>query len=162
MKIKIPNLIMTLIFTAMTISSCKKEESYNWKNIDPGKQQISGPDSIKGNDSTVYEYLAIPRGGSTYSWEVLSGPITIKVDTLNKDPLHYHPFRAEITANSSIDTTGSFVVRETTWAGKPGIADTFKIQKILCYKPFIPDSFVGEYTCHESVINNIDNSFSNV
>ena len=159
MKIKITYLVLIVVVTLGVFSSCKKDEAYNWRNIEPGKQQISGPDSIKGNDSTVYEYLAISRGGSTYTWEVLSGPITIKVDTLNKDPLHYHPFRAEIKANSSTNTTGSIIVRETTWAGKQGESDTFNIQKIFCFSSFNLDNFVGAYTCNEKVTNYLNNSF---
>ena len=158
MKIKIKYLVLIVTGSLVALSSCKKEEGYNWRNIEPGKQQISGPDSIKGNDSTVYEYLAIPRGGSTYTWEVLSGPITIKVDTLNKDPLHFHPFRAEITANSSTNTTGSIVVRETTWAGKQGESDTFNIQKIFCYWPFNLNDILGQYTCNEQVTKYLENN----
>jgi hypothetical protein len=33
----------------MIISTCKKEDNYNWKNVEPGKQLITGVDTIKGN-----------------------------------------------------------------------------------------------------------------
>ena len=160
MKLNITNLIFFGMGLLLVTTSCKKEGGYDWTKIEPGKQQITGPDSIKGNDSTVYEYLAMTRGGSTYTWAVLSGPLTIKIDTLNHDPLHYHPYRIEVTANSAVNTSGSIVVRETTWAGKQGESDTFNIQKILCYSPFNINEFEGDYICDETILNISDNTFN--
>jgi hypothetical protein len=159
MKIKTTYQLLIVTLLVLAFYSCKKEVSYDWKNIEPGKQMISGPDSIKGNDSTVYQYLAIPRGGSAYTWEVLRGPITIKVDTSDKNPLLYHPYNVEIKANSTADTSASFVVHETTWAGKTGESDTFTIQKIFCYIPFDMENFMGEYRCREEKTNFIANTF---
>jgi hypothetical protein len=153
MKLNITNLIFFGVGIILISTSCKKEGGYDWTKIEPGKQQITGPDSIKGNDSTVYEYLAMTRGGSTYTWAVLNGPLTIKVDTLNHDPLHYHPFRVEITADSKIDTSAQIIVRETTWAGKQGESDTFEIKKIACYIRLDWNKFVGNNTCNETILN---------
>jgi hypothetical protein len=159
MKINTANLLLTGMVSVLIYSSCKKEESYNWRNLEPGKQLISGPDSVKGNDSANYEYLGIPRGGSSYTWTVLRGPVTIKVDTLRNDALHYHPFRVELTANSTIDTSAVIVLQETTWAGKQGESDTFNIQKVFCYIPFNMSDFLGEFRCKEEKIDYFDNSF---
>ncbi len=150
MKKYILYLIITGAFIIAVVSSCKKEKAYNWQNIEAGIQRITGPDSVKGNDSTSYQYLAIPRGGSKYIWRILRGPITISQDTINKDPLHYHPYRIEVTANSKSDTSAAIAVREITWAGDSGIIDTFVIKKVACYKAFDTALFVGKYKCYET------------
>jgi hypothetical protein len=153
MKLNIANLVFLGMGLLLVTTSCKKEGGYDWTKIEPGKQEITGPDSIKGNDSTVYQYLAMTRGGSTYTWAVLNGPIKIKVDTSNHDPNHYHPYRIEITADSRIDTSAQFVVIETTWAGKQGESDTFDIKKIACYIPLDWNKFIGTNICEETILD---------
>jgi hypothetical protein len=142
MKIIARNIFIISILLTMIISTCKKEDKYNWKNVEPGKQLITGVDTIKGNEVSTYEFLAIPRGDSKYEWKVLSGPVTIEVDDKDKDPLKYRPFRALISANSAVDTNAIIAVTETTWGGKIGEPDTFYI-KILCYVPFDINQLIG-------------------
>jgi hypothetical protein len=128
--------IFVSFFLAMiVISSCENEKEYNWKNVEPGKQKITGVDTIKGNN-TPYEFLAIPRGGSTYEWKVISGPAIITLD-------EKIPYKAYVKGNSSLDSSALIVVTESTWGGKQGEPDTFLISKIYCYVPFNMNQIIG-------------------
>jgi hypothetical protein len=80
---------------------------------------------------------------------VLYGPVSLKIDNENKDPLHYHPYRVELKANSTINDSAAIVVKETTWAGKQGITDTFYIKKVNCYQAFDASIFSGEYSYYQ-------------
>lgn len=130
------NTLVALSFVAVIVDSCKKD-TYNWKDVTPGQQVIKGPDTIKADNITAYEYLAIPHGGSDYNWKVVSGPISIVKDK-------EMPFKINIKGQSEVNSSAVISVTETTWGGKTGNVVTFKIDKINCYTPFKDfDQFLG-------------------
>jgi len=136
--------IIAFSIMTMVVVSCKKD-TYDWTKVIPGDQVINGPVTIKADNITNYEYLAIPRGGSIYNWQVVRGPITIEND---KDM----PFRINIKGQSQVDTSAEISVTETTWGGKSGNTKTFKIDKINCFTPFADfNQFLGsgKFKCYE-------------
>ena len=135
---KILTLFGMLIFL---IVSCSKDNSYDWKKLEPGTQTITGPDSIKGNDITQYQYLAIPRGGSKFNWTVLSGPLEIITNTTKL-------YSVEVKGKSLVDTVAYIRVEEVTYGGKAGVADTFKVY-VGSFCPYNISQLVGDgkFTC---------------
>lgn len=125
------------------VSSCKQKDEYDWTKVIPGKQIITGPDSIKGNNIDTSQYFAIARGGSKYNWAVLKGPVVI-------NEYKNHPFIAVVKANSEKDTSAVITVTETTWGGVQGTSDSFSI-KISCFTPFNMEQLLGngQFSCYE-------------
>ena len=142
MKRTIKNIIHILFIISIISSGCTEKDTYDWKNIDPGTQYISGPDTIKGNDFTKFPFLARPRGGSSFTWVKLSGPITIVPDSINN-------FIGKVVAKSTIDTTGSIEVTETTYGGKQTKA-TYSFH-IISFCPYNATLLIGsgKYNCFE-------------
>jgi hypothetical protein len=118
---KMKNLISAffIISLSMTLFSCGDKNEYDWNKVIPGKQQITGRDSIKGN-GIAEEYLAIPRGGSSYDWKILSG-----AGTFVQDP--DRPYRIELQSTSQVSGTIVLCVTETTHGGVVGTPDTINI-----------------------------------
>ncbi len=138
------NTLVALTVITFIVISCKKD-TYDWKDVIPGEQVIKGPDTIKADNITTYMYLAIPRGGSDYNWQIVRGPITIEK---NK----YMPFLINIKGQSQVDTSAEISVAETTWGGKTGSTIIFKIDKINCFTQFTDfNQFLGsgKFTCYE-------------
>jgi hypothetical protein len=131
--------IITLIAICF-LFSCKEEE-YDWDKVDPGIQKITGLDYIKGNNISKYQYLAIPRGGSTYTWSVVSGPVTI----IN-DPKY--PFRIDLMADSRYNKSAYIAVTETTHGGLTSSDTIFIFVRDYC--SFVVDSFTGTFSCKET------------
>ena len=137
------NKFITVGILSLIILSCKQKDEYDWAKVFPGKQIITGSDSIKGNNIDTSQYFAIPRGGSKYDWVVVRGPLTITEDK-------GHPFIAVIKANSEKDTNALITVTETTWGGVQGTSDSFSI-KISCFTPFNMEQLLGngQFNCYE-------------
>ena len=138
MKIKrlLPVVGMVLLGVAAIVTSCEEENDYNFKNIDPGKQEISGPELIYTGEPYVFK--ALTRGGSTYQWEKVSGDYTLTADG----------YKATVISNANANGTGVIKVTETTMGGKVGIPAevTFDIS-LFCQLDM--SKFVGEFTCDE-------------
>jgi len=128
---------LVLLGAMIIITSCEKESDYNFNNIDPGKTAINGPDAIY----TVGEYTfkALTRGGSTYSWEKISGDFDFSADG------HV----AVVSSSASVDGEGVLKCTETTQGGKTGIPDTITFD-INVFCTFDINTFVGEYSCDEA------------
>lgn len=120
----------------MVLVSCEKSE-YDWTKVEPGKQIIEGPDSVSADNQTIYQYLAISRGGSTYVWNTLEGYPKAAITNDTK-----YPFMANITFNSNKDTVVALTVSETTHGGKTGVADTFFV-KLIGYCELDINNFIG-------------------
>ena len=143
----IKKILYFLFITSVIIFGCTEKDSYDWKSIDPGTQYISGPDTIKGNDVTRFPFLARPRGGSSFTWEKLSGPITVVPDSINS-------FIGKVVAKSIVDTTGSIEVTETTYGGKQTKA--IYSFHIISFCPFDVNQLIGggKFNClHYQTIN---------
>ena len=122
--IKYISKLASLIFitSALFFTACNNNEDYDWNKVDPGIQYISGPDTIKGNNISKFNFYARPRGGSKFTWTVVRGPVSVTPNATNG-------FVGEVTANSQTDTVGEIMVTETTYGGKTATSNiSFKIQ----------------------------------
>jgi hypothetical protein len=127
---------------ALLIGGCNEEDNYNWKGIDPGIQYISGPDTVKGNNISKYNFIARPRGGSKFDWIVLKGPVSVAPNSIDG-------YIGEVIANSQKDTVAQIQVTETTYGGKTAVSNiTFKI---ISFCPYNITQLVGngKYTCYD-------------
>jgi hypothetical protein len=140
MKFKLYKII-SLCCLVLILSNCGNKDKYDWSNVDPGKQSITGIDTIRGNDVTTYDYYAIPRGGSTFDWSSSFDSLTITIDT---------PYMSHVKAKTTKDTSIMLYVKETTWGGKTSM-DTLKLF-IQGFCPFNINELIGngKYTCSES------------
>jgi hypothetical protein len=139
-------LVLPIIMVFLSFTSCEDDNNnYNYDAIEPGKQLITGPDSITGNGVTEFEFVALARGGSKYAWTVLSGPVVLRqsADT---------PHVAFIKANASTASMpASIMVVETTEGGKTGTSDTINF-KIMQYCQYAGKAnFTGKFRCKELV-----------
>jgi hypothetical protein len=131
--------ISNLTFLIMAIISfigfaCNDEKPYNWENIDPGTQLISGPDTIYGNAAIIDTFLARPRGGSKFEWTVISGPATISANAEKS-------YIGELIATSEVDTIVEIQVTETTYGGKVAVSN--KTIRVLQFCPYSISQLIG-------------------
>ncbi|MBE0675758.1 MAG: hypothetical protein IH591_13950, partial [Bacteroidales bacterium] len=138
MKIKklLPIIGMVLLGVAAMVTSCEEENDYNFNNIEPGKQAITGPDLIYTGEA--YTFKALTRGGSTYSWEKVSGDFTVTSDG----------YKAVVVSNASANGTGVLKVTETTQGGKVGIPAEVEFD-ISLFCQFDITKFIGDFACDE-------------
>ncbi len=144
-KMKKKTIIIALTFLEILfLVGCGNKDNYDWKNVDPGKQIITGNNYIRGNNTTIYDYLAIPRGGSIFTWASSASFLTIEPDSK-------YPYLAHIKANTTSDATVMLYVTETTWGGKIS-KDTLNLF-VEGFCPFDINQLIGgtsvKYTCSE-------------
>lgn len=141
---KIPFITALTFLVILLIVRCGNKDNYDWKSVDPGKQTISGSNYIKGNNTTIYDYLAIPRGGSVFAWASSVSSNTLTIDQDSK-----FPYLAHVKANTTNDTSIMLYISETTWGGKTS-KDTMNIF-VEGYCPFDINQLIGngKYTCSE-------------
>lgn len=140
-----------ILVSFILVFSCKEDDEYNFDKIDPGKQTISGPVSVYGNGYTSNAYVAIPRGGSTYKWEVVSGPAYLILDSFN------HSFIVNLLAKSLKDTTIRLKVTETTQGGLTGEPYQMDIS-VEAYCNFTINSFIGSFNSKSTDYERLDRS----
>lgn len=133
-----------LIILAMVVTACKKsdvekaQEDYDYNTIEPIIYGITGPTVTAASGLAPVTYMATPRGGSTYSWEVTGHGATIT--TL--DP----SYKVEILYDQS-DTDKDIQVKciETTSGGK--VSDPYVLNvTITKFKPMEFEEFLGTWT----------------
>lgn len=133
----IPILGLFLLGAAVVITSCNKEDDYDFSKVEPGKTAITGPETVyTGFDFT---FSATIRGGSTYNWEKVSGDYTVVGDGYN----------ATVSSTAANDGTGVLKCTETTQGGIVGIPDTISFA-IAKFCAFDINTFTGAYTCDET------------
>lgn len=132
-----------LIIVAMVVTACKKsdvekaQEDYDYNSIDPVIFSISGPVITAASGLAPVTYMATPRGGSTYTWEVIGHDATINV----LDP----SYKAEITfAQSDVDKNIQVKCIEKTIGGK--VSEPYFLDvAITKFKPMQFDEFIGTW-----------------
>lgn len=137
-----------LIILAMITTACKKsdvekaQEGYDYNAIVPIIYSVSGPTTTSASGLAPVTYLAMPRGGSTYSWEVIGHGATI--DVLSPS------YTANITFDQSdVDKTVQLKCIETTSAGK--VSDPYVMDvQLTKFKPMTFDEFLGTWACVET------------
>ncbi|MEN8224557.1 MAG: hypothetical protein ABFS05_04280 [Bacteroidota bacterium] len=133
-----------LLLVAMVVTACKKsdvvksQEDYDYNTIEPIIYAISGPAITAASGLAPVTYTATPRGGSSYSWEVIGHGASINV----LDP----SFEAEITFDQSdVDKTVQVKCIETSASGK--VSDPYIMSVDLTkFKPMTFDEFLGTWT----------------
>ena len=133
-----------LIIVAMVVTACQKsdveksQEDYDYNTIEPIIYSISGPTITAASGLAPVTYIATPRGGSSYTWEVVGHGATIGV----QDP----SYKANITFNQSDeDKTIMVICQETTSGGKVSPKDTLEVQ-ITKFKPMEFEEFIGTWS----------------
>lgn len=136
--------VLSLVVLFLAIHSCKDDDTYDWNSIDAGKQKISRADadtakvkldSMKGDMITIKNYVAISRGGSSYTWVASN-------EYLKITPNSTKPFEIEVKADSKVDTFSWIKVEETTQGGKVSLPDSLKIL-ITGYCAYNIDELLG-------------------
>lgn len=130
-------LTVVLLGVIVMVTSCEEESNYNFNNVEPGKTEITGPELVYTGPE--YEFIALPRGGSSYAWAKVSGDFTFTSEG----------YVATVVSDAAVNGTGVLMCTETTAGGKTGEADTitFSIAK-FCTLDI--NDFVGPYTCDEA------------
>ena len=121
-------ILSILLLVAAVLGACKKsdveksQEAYDYNTIEPIIFSIAGPTITAASGLAPVTYMATPRGGSTYKWEVIGHGAAINV--LNPS------YNAEITFDQSDDDKDVQVkCIETTSGGK--VSETFTLRG--CY-----------------------------
>ena len=119
------------------VGCSKDENTYDFNKVIPGNQVITGDSVLWGNGAATYTFYAIPRGGSSYNWELLQGPASIKRDSSRA-------FLISITSKSNRDTSIQLKVTETTQGGVIG-PSTIKTLFVQRFCDFNINAFPGYY-----------------
>ncbi len=135
-KLQIMKNIIIVIFI-MVCWSCVDEKDYDFNSVIPGKQVITGDSILQGNGASRYIFYAIPRGGSSYKWELVSGPASIKNDSARA-------FLVSLVTKSNTDTFVTIKVTETTQGGQIG-SPTTKTLVVQKFCEFDIDALVGNF-----------------
>lgn len=137
-----------LIIIAMVVAACKKsdveksQEDYDYNTIEPIVYSITGPTVTAASGLAPVTYLATPRGGSTYKWEVVGhgAKITPQNPSFNADILF---------DQSDVDKDIQVICTETTSGGK--VSDPYTLNvTITKFKPMTFDEFLGTWDCVET------------
>jgi len=145
MKKRIFSVLGILLAFLFILSSCGKteieqsQEDYDWDKVYPIVKEITGPTTFVASGLQAANYLATPRGGSTFAWSVDKVNATITPDPDGT-------YRAAITFEQLDEDSVAFVkVVETTHAGIVSEPTSLKID-LLRFCPLAMDSFTGSYT----------------
>lgn len=144
MKIKIKNILGLMLLGLMVMfSSCEEKDDYNYNNIEPIINAITGPGMVAahGLSEFPYRYLVPHRGGSTFEWTFTSPAGT---STFVKDP-NYESIVFVTFPQSSDTTFATITVVETTMGGK----SSPPISRNIVLTPFCPydmDALAGNWT----------------
>lgn len=140
MKLKTLNIFsLMLIGVLVMLSSCEKEDDYNFNAIEPVIFNIEGPGEVSASGLQAVAYKVAHRGGSSYVWEVGGhGGQVVPDEDIGSI--------AYVTFNQASDTLeGLVTVTETTAGGIT--SDSFTKSVVLL--PFCPEDmepFVGNWT----------------
>lgn len=141
---KIFKLLGLLLLLTMVLASCKKSdvvksnEAYDFNTIVPIIYNISGPTITAASGLAPVTYMATPRGGSTYKWEVIGHGAEMNV--LNPS------YNVEIKWDQSdVDKDVQLKCTETTEGGKVSEPSILNV-KLTKFKPMDFDEFIGTWT----------------
>lgn len=142
MKNKIPYFIVMLLgVMAVTFFACEEKEDYDFNAIEPAILAISGPAIATAHGNTTFptRYTVPHRGGSTYDWQIGAPGGTVVLDPVS-------PSIAHITFNqSSVNTTATITVTETTMGGKVS-APFSRTITLNAFCPYNMTTWAGNYS----------------
>ncbi|MFA5648229.1 MAG: hypothetical protein WC951_07940 [Bacteroidales bacterium] len=134
-------IILIISSLAISLSSCKEEDVYDYDSIEPIIFDITGDmvATAHGNEAYPFTYSVPQRGGSSYVWIVggKGGGEVVQDET--------YPSIAYITFNhSSVPTSAVVTVIETTCGGK--VSEPFSKEiELLGFCPYNMGEYVGNY-----------------
>lgn len=140
MKLKTLNIFSLMLMGVLVmLSSCEKEDDYNFDAIEPVVFAINGPDAVSASGETTATYSVAHRGGSSFAWEIGGHGGNFVLDETYESIAH-------VTFNQASDTLeGLITVTETTAGGVT--SEPFTRSVVLL--PFCPEDmepFVGNWT----------------
>lgn len=132
------------IFSACTKSDINKaNDDYDWSKVQPKIFGFSGPSSGAASGLAPLTYKVNPRGGSSYTFEVIDHGATIVID-------EEWPQIAYVTWDQSgVAVDCQITVYETTSAGLVSEKDTIDVS-LGPFCPKVAGDFVGSWTGTET------------
>jgi hypothetical protein len=133
--------ILLMLSVLFAISSCKKEDAFDFNAISPLVSGLSGEATFPSVKGSEHAYKVTVRGGSTYAWEVIEGGDIVSVATESET------YKAKLTVvkEVSVSSVVKITVAETTHGGLVSEKDTLEIL-VTPYVAVDLDAFTGTYT----------------
>jgi len=130
-----------LIAALFVLNACEEENNYDYAGYKPKVFGLAGPAEFYSVKGLKFTYSVSPRGGSSFTWEVIEGSSIISVAP------NENSYKATVTVNAetSVPVVAKVTVFETTSAGVSSEKDTIDI-KIGPYVYVNLDDFTGNYT----------------
>ncbi len=144
MKLKTLNIFSLMLMGVLVmLSSCEKEDDYNFDAIEPIIFSMDGPPLLAAHGLPEFpeKYSVAHRGGSSFDWTLGGHGGTYVVDDDFESIIY-------VTWNQSdADTEGTITVTETTAGGVTSDPFTYTVT-LTAFCPEVMDTWGGDWVSH--------------